>query len=326
MIQKRDVSAQMSGAANVGPDERALMAMVARMHYIDDRSHVKIAEELGISRFKVARLLDRARDEGLVKITVDDRGLEDPILGERLKARLGLAECYVVRCHGDEATIRSQVGAVAAAVLEKTLAAGDVLGLTWGRSLTATTSQLRSLPRLSIVQLTGSVSGDFGSSPIEIIRQASARSGGAIYPIISPLFIEDEVTAESLRQHHDIRSAIELFPSVTTAVLSVGSWNPPSTQVRDVLAPGEVKRLEGLGVVADIAGILIRDDGTLADPAFQRRCVAISYDELIAVPRVLAVASGPSKAGAILAVSTAGLITSLVTDHELAMSILGTDA
>lgn len=306
--------------------ELALMATIARAHYLDGRSHVKIAEELGISRFRVARLLDRARDQGVVRITIDDRGLEDPTLGERLKARLGLAECYVVRCHGDEANVRAQVGFVAAEVLETTLDADEVLGLTWGRTLTATTSQLRSLPRLSIVQLTGSVSGDFGSSPIEIIRQASTRSGGAVYPIFSPLFIEDEVTAASLRQHHDIRSAIELFASVTTAVLSVGSWNPPNTQVRDVLAPGEVKRLEALGVVADIAGILIRADGTLADPGFQRRCIAISYDELIAVPRVLAVASGVSKSEAILAVSKAGLITSLVTDHELAMNILGADA
>lgn len=44
----------------MGPDELAELAAVARRHYLDGVSRVDIAQERGISRFKVSRLLQRA--------------------------------------------------------------------------------------------------------------------------------------------------------------------------------------------------------------------------------------------------------------------------
>ena len=60
---------------------------------------------------------------------------------------------------------------------------------------------------------------------------------------------------------------------------------------------------------------------------FFERCLTITYEQLRSVPRVVAVAGGASKAGAIRAVARAGLITELVTDHTLALEIVeGADA
>jgi len=41
-----------------GPASLALAALVARRYYLDERSKVEIAGELGLSRFKIARMLD----------------------------------------------------------------------------------------------------------------------------------------------------------------------------------------------------------------------------------------------------------------------------
>jgi len=43
----------------VGPAALARAALVARRYYLDERSKVEIAGELGLSRFKIARLLGR---------------------------------------------------------------------------------------------------------------------------------------------------------------------------------------------------------------------------------------------------------------------------
>lgn len=322
MTQERDVRAHLSARLRGAESDRALLAKVARSHYLDGESKVEIAESLGISRFRVARLLDRALADGVVKITINDDGLEDPVLSALLRERLGLSECVVVRCYGDEEKVRRQVGGAAASLLSATLRDDEVLGLTWGRTLTATTSQLTSLPRCTVVQLTGSVSGELGSSPIEIVRQASQRAGGAVYPIFSPLFVDDAQTAASLRQHPDIKLALDFFGSITTAVMSVGSWDPQNSQVPEVIPEADVRRARERGCVADIAGILIGADGQLIDPEFQERCVSISYAQLDAIPRVMAVAADAGKANAIRAVTRAGLISSLVTDHELAEALL----
>lgn len=315
----------MSKAQKVVNDDRALLAAIARAFYLDETPLVKIAEMFGISRFKASRLLARARAEQIVTVEVHDTGLHDPLLGQRLSRALGLDACRVVRSHGSEDQVRQQVGAVAADLLSETVVEDEYLGVSWGRTLTATTSQLEWLPRLSIVQLTGVVSGDLESSPITVARQASARSGGAVYPIFAPLINQDFTTAQMMRNHPDISKAVSLFSSITTAVLSVGSWNPPDSQIQASIPPEDREILRGKGCIADIAGVLLTRDGEPASPEFQERCLTLTYDQLRAIPRVIGVAAGPRKIEAIRAVSRAGLISELVTDHTLAGAILAED-
>lgn len=322
MSQNRNLSAQMSADPRVMESGRSLLAAVARSYYIDELSRIEIAKLFGISRFKVARLLSRAREEGIVSIEINDWGLPDAVLGARLSDSLGLTGCRVIRSHGDDETVRQQIGAIAAAHVSETLSEGEVLGASWGRTLSATTSQLTHLPRISIVQITGVVAGDIQSSPVEVVQQVARRSAGDVYPIFAPLFVQDAATASALRSHPDIQDAMNLFPKLTTAILSVGAWDPPVSQVKAVLPIDLLARALAGGCVADIAGILLTNEGTPVDPTLEERSINISYEQLRAVPRVIAIAGGAAKADAIRAVARAGLITELVTDHTLAGAIL----
>jgi DNA-binding transcriptional regulator LsrR (DeoR family) len=54
----------------MSPAEMVTAALVARRFYLDKRSKVQIADELGMTRFKVARLLELARARGIVSITI----------------------------------------------------------------------------------------------------------------------------------------------------------------------------------------------------------------------------------------------------------------
>ena len=51
-------------------EDLALAVTVARRYFVDDRTKVEIATELQLSRFKVARLLELARDSGIVRISI----------------------------------------------------------------------------------------------------------------------------------------------------------------------------------------------------------------------------------------------------------------
>ena len=66
------MTGQLAGRAAL-----TLAALVARRYYLDQRSKVEIAGELGLSRFKIARLLDMARDSGLVRIEIGHPSLID---------------------------------------------------------------------------------------------------------------------------------------------------------------------------------------------------------------------------------------------------------
>src|ERR1700750_1502894 len=128
-----------------GPAALVLTATVARRYYLEGVSKSDIAAELGVSRFKVARLLERARATGLVRIELDAPGAIDLDLSIRLRAARGLRHCVVIDApEDDEELLRSALGRSAAALLTEIVEPGDVVGLAWARSLLAMRT---SLPR-----------------------------------------------------------------------------------------------------------------------------------------------------------------------------------
>src|SRR5438034_7400218 len=79
----------MAGLSTDRPSEIVLAARVARQFYLEGVSKVDIANQLGISRFRVGRLLDSAREAGMVRIKI---GLPVGSLDTRLSAEL----CFVI--------------------------------------------------------------------------------------------------------------------------------------------------------------------------------------------------------------------------------------
>lgn len=73
-----------------------LMGKVARRYYLEGRSKVEIAQEVGISRFKVARLLDEALATGLVRIEINPSARSTSTPRPRRKDALGLDHVVVV--------------------------------------------------------------------------------------------------------------------------------------------------------------------------------------------------------------------------------------
>src|SRR3954453_23229532 len=101
-----------------GPARVVLTASVARRYYLDGRSKVEIAEEFGLSRFKVARLLDAARESGLVRIEIGHPGLIDVDLSARLQSAFRVRHAVVVNTPAESpASRRKLLGQVAADLL-----------------------------------------------------------------------------------------------------------------------------------------------------------------------------------------------------------------
>ncbi|SEB62082.1 DNA-binding transcriptional regulator LsrR, DeoR family [Paramicrobacterium humi] len=296
--------------------------VVARKFYLEDHSKVEIADELQISRFKVARLIEQARSLGLITISINDEGLVDEDLSARVAAKLGIDEARVIEAYGDDTHVRDQVGKAAGELLTETLRPGDVLGMAWGRTLSSMTESLPSLPPMTIVQLTGAAGMNIFQSPVELVRKLVQASGGSAYPIYAPLVLADPTTAEALRSQPDIARALSRYSEVTTAVMSIGSWQPPESQLYESIHPDDRQGLLDRGVVAEISGVLLAEDGSEPAPDFLERCICATAAELRAIPRVLAVAAGARKAAAVRAVARAGLMNGLVTDRTLAEAVL----
>ena len=80
----------------MGPDELFQRAVIARRYYLEGRTRIQIAEEFGLSRFKVARMLDEAVESGMVEIKIHNPGAIDVELSTALQRKYGLEHAYAV--------------------------------------------------------------------------------------------------------------------------------------------------------------------------------------------------------------------------------------
>lgn len=304
--------------------DSVLMASIAQHHFLRGESKIEIAERLGISRFKVARLLDAAVQTGVVRIEIAPAFGVDLDTSARLRDQLGLTQCTVLAVDGVSAEgTRDALGKVAAQVLNETLGAGDVLGLPWSRSAYAMTRWLRSLPPVKVVQLSGSMeSDDVDASAVDLVRVASRVSGGTSVIFHAPFILDSAEAADAVRRQPPVAAGLAAASDVTHAVLGVGAWAPGESTIYDFSNEQTRREISEAGAVGESAGVFFDDQGCPVDVAASRRLVTVQGEQLRAIPEVLGIAYGASKAEAVRAAVRGRLVTGLVTDSTIATALL----
>jgi DNA-binding transcriptional regulator LsrR (DeoR family) len=308
-----------------GPQRQLNIAHVATRYYLDGKTRVEIAQETGLSRFKVARLLEEAIESGIVQINIASPSGVRLDLSLELSARFGLTHVVVVDLPSEtDDTMRHRLGEAAADLLEEIVTEADVIGLTSGRTLNEMARAVTRLPPCKIVQLAG-VAGPIQETGLEIMRRMSGVAGVRPWTIYSPLVVSDASTARGIRRQPDTQATFAQFSSVTIAVGAVGSWRPEDSLMMSNAALSDHDRAEALrrGVVAEFSSTLVTDSGSV-ETFLDDRCISIAEQELRQIETVIAVAGGPTKTRAIRALLTSGLINGLVTDSASAERLLAT--
>ncbi len=312
-------------AGHAAPLELLRMAIVARRYFVDGRNKSEIADELGISRFKVARIIDAGLAQGQIKVSISIPSLPiDPFLSERLQEVWSLKHVLVLAARDlPPDVLRSELGALGAILLAELLAPDDALGVSWGRTLDYLADALPVIARCEVVQIVGGIqSVALAVNSLDVARRIGLRAGGRMYLLHAPLLSQNAHVLEGLLRDPDVAETIGQFRRLTKAIVAIGSWNPPDSLMYKAIPSRDRHRLLDRRIKADICGTLVLEDGTIAATHLDRRIMAISADELRAVPDVIAVAGGQDKADAIAAVLRSGLVNTLVTDATVAERLL----
>ncbi len=316
----------MTQASDDAPRMHAINTILAaRRYFLDGASKSDIAAELGISRFKVARLLDEARRDGIVRIEIDAVPEVDDVLSRELAVAHGIRSAVVVRTiDGPEEFRRAQLGRASAMLLAETLEATDVVGISWGRTLHAMVGHLPALPPCSVVQMVGSVPTlELDVNSMELVRRVAERARGPVYPLHVPLIVDSPATAAALRLDPHVEQTMSMFGRLTRAVVGIGAWAPGGSTVRAALSADDARAADAAGAVADVCAIVLGSEGReIRTAGLPDRCIAVTADQLRAVPDVLAIAGGAAKVAGIRAALRSGLVHRLVTNEEAARLLL----
>ena len=313
----------VKGAAQVND---LVVALVARRFYLEDHSKLQIADELGISRFKVARILEQAVRDGVVRITVTVPPEIDLDLSEQVAERHGLRQVVVVRppADDDQDEQRRLLAQACASVLAHRLHTDDVFGVSWGRALSALADTLPQLPQIPVVQMVGSIpSADLNVNSLELVRRIGQQTGGDVYPLHVPWVLDSRAVANALRATPHVQSTLTHCNAITFALVGVGAWAPGGSTLRSLLPADLVESLDRRGAVAEMCGTVVDAQGrTVGGRTLEPRCITITTDQLLGIGDIMGLAAGPDKAPAIAATIRAGLLQRLVTDSATAQTLL----
>ncbi len=300
------------------------MIWAAWLYYEDRMTQDEVARHMGISRASVNSLLQGAREEGVVTISVVADHLRTVSLARQLRDRYGIADCVVIPDDQGRRPDHVRVGEAGARLLSERMRPDDVLGVSWGRTVLGLSKALTAtdLPGVSVVQVTGSAIGTYAFSAELCTSNIANRIGGRCVYLHAPGLVSRPAVKKVLMQEPSLVEQFRIIGSCNRIVFGVGTVGSSSTAFESgFLAPEEADPYIRRGAVAVLAGRFVDANGNAVRGPLDDRLIGITLDAIKSIPDRLCVAAGVAKAPAIRAMLAGGFVTTLVTDQATALRL-----
>ena len=304
-------------------DELRMIARVARLYYEMDKRQSEIAEQLGLSQTTVSRLLNRSKEEGIIRISINmPKGVYTE-LEEALVMKFNLRDAIVVdSLDNDENLIQRDLGAAAAYYLESAIRPNEIIGISsWSATLLALVDALHPLPRkagVKVVQILGGV----GNPSVEAhATRLTSRLGqlvnGEVVFLPVPGILASEEARNILLGDDVTKNALQLFDSVTTALVGIGALEPSPllAESGNIFSAHDMEMLHQGKAVGDVLLHFFDINGNLVDTGMDKRVISMGLAQLSKVNRAIGVAGGSRKYSGILGALRGHWVNILITDR-----------
>jgi DNA-binding transcriptional regulator LsrR (DeoR family) len=301
------------------PGDVAAAYTAARLYYGDDLSQQAVAERLNVSRSTVSRLLQLARDTGIVRIEVRPPS-PSVELSASLAGALELRRAVVVPTN-PRAGVQALVAPALAELERLRLSPGSVLATSSGEALWHL-AQAHQFPSLHGVRLVPAVCAmdevEVRFQPNEITRRIADSSGAEAWFLHVPA-IPSATLRASLVADPDIAARLALWDRLDAALVGIGA---PPGQLEIEPAHHLANRAALATAVGNVASRHFDIEGRPVELPEEERLLCVTRQQLQAAGTVIAVAAGTVKAPSVIGAARAGLIDVLVTDALTASAVL----
>ena len=314
----------------------SLMSEIATLYYLRDMSQQDIANTLFLSRPSVSRLLQQARNDGIVQIEVKYYYEREYYLEEVFKSHFDVKDVRILRNNKSPGIKQIHaIGHLAADVFSEIVKPNMVLGLSWGRYVTATVDALPENARgpLTIVQIMGASESDVGDSSKNVsgaqalINKVSNIYGGDIRYLNAPMYVEDDFVCESLKRNPMISSTLAMADKLDIVLTGIGIYEGKKAigdnrQWYDSIPDEIIHDITAHNATGSLCGQFFGHNGDPVQSKWSNHCIGINLEQIRKVPEVIAVAAGEKKAEAIRDALKGKYITTLVTDFDTASAVI----
>ncbi len=308
-------------------EKQSKLIEVAKMYYQLDFSQQKIADQLGISRPSVSRMLQQAKEEGIVQIKILDHTEGTERLAELLKNKFKLKHCIVIPVLDKQKDIlKVELGKAAANYLYGIVKDGDIIGTTWGTTLyqVAQHVQHKNVKGVSVVQLNGGVSySETHTYASEILNYLSSAFNTVPHFLPLPALVDHPVVVNAIMSDRHIRHVLDLGSKSNIALYTVGELYHDSTLFKaGYYTTKDFELVKSLGGVGDICSRIFDSLGNICNQELDERTIGIKLSELSIKDYSILIAGGMDKFDGIYGALTGRFLNVLITDEYTAQSLL----
>lgn len=310
----------------IDKEEHQLIIDASVLYYLEGKTQSQIAKELYLSRPKVSRLLKKARELQIVDITINYQNDEFEQLQGEIRRAFGIPHVVITKTLTHIEDTLDEVGKAASKELETLIHDDMTIGISWGQHVRKTAKFLkrRSYNNLRLVELFGAVSYDLGDADmLSIGRSISSKLNGKLYPLPSPIYINDVGAREAIINTPLIRSTLNMIEDCDLVITGIGSIDSSSMQTLwDNYVDGEMKnRIIAKGGIGFLLAHFFNRDGCFLDIDINEHVIGIKT-ATIKEKKIIAIASGDEKVRAIYAALSGRLLNTLISDEETLRKVM----
>ncbi len=307
--------------------EDSLAIRAAWLHYAGGLTQAAVAKRLGVPSVKAHRLIARAVDAGMVRVSIDGAIVECVELEQALCRRFGLGFCEVAPDLGEEGLPLRSLGMAGASWLRREIELAGVegvIGLGHGRTLAAAVQQLPRLDAagLRFVSLIGGLTRRYAANPYDVMHTMAARTGAQSFVLPVPFYANSAEDRAVLLAQPGVREIFDMARHAPLKVVGIGTADAGAQSVSSgMIEPREIAEITRVGGLGEMLGHFFDAHGRVLETGLTARLLAADLEGPKGA-RIVAIAGGSSKVAAIRAVLASGRLQGLITDEQTARALL----
>lgn len=308
-------------------DDQRMMLKVCDLYYNSNLTQQQISEKFGISRPTISRIIDKAKQNGIVKIEIiNPFSNEYNKIEKTIEEVFGLKEVVIVDDYDDIKLQNAELGKVAASFLERVLDDKDIVGVSMGNTLKAVcnavigekkASDLTFIPMLGGM---GQVKPDIHCN--QLVIDLARKFKGKYYLMHAPAYITDENLRNILKEEVHIKEVFQLMDKMTVALIAIGSPTKNSTMVKtEYYTDKQIEDMYQRDVVGDVCLQMFKEDGC-CDYKYNQNIFGMNIEKLKNIKKSIAVSAGKERVNAIYGAINAKFLNILITNYSTAKALL----